>query len=203
MSWFDTLFSGGTPQPVQVTPAVTPGTANSVNGGRPILGGMLRYDPGAASIGMGQPLSPSQRFGLFGAALSDVADSVRGMRANNVAAWQGRQFGVGQAQAQALARQAYAKALASGDAKAILSARAGLIASGAVSANYAFPQIQRGYVMSADGSQASAVAGGPADPRVIAQRAAARRGQVMPQPTKTTTPDGQVVYVYGDPDAQP
>jgi hypothetical protein len=149
------------------------------------------------------PLSHGQKLALAAAGLRDAIASVQGRPAENFAQAQQQVMQTGIVQQQAQARQAYARAMQAGDARAILQARAQLIASGAVPANYAFPQMQRGYVLSADGTEAEAVRGGPADPRVIAQRAAARRGQLPPPaPAQTVVPGVPAFYSYdenGDP----
>ena len=158
--------------------------------------------PGTSANAPSPQLGGFNNLGLIGAGLSDIAQKIQREPAGYVAAWQQNRFQAGLMQQQIAARQAYARAMQAGDAKAILAARAQLIASGAVPANYAFPQMQRGYVLSADGTGAQAVPGGPADPRVIAQRAAARKGQLPPASATAAAPDGGVIRIYdenGDP----
>ena len=161
----------------------------------------LAQSPGGASADANASPAPGfNTLGLIGAGLSDIAQKIRREPAGNVAAWQQNRFQLGLMQQQIAARQAYAKAMQSGDSRAILAARAQLIASGAVPANYAFPQMQRGYMVLPDGSGAQAVAGGPADPRVIAQRAAARKGQLPFVPLAATPAPGseQGIRVYDE-----
>jgi len=193
MSIFDFLASDPDPNP-----APMPNAAAGPRGVAAQIPGLsIQGTPSYGAFGIG-PLSHGQKLALAAAGLRDALASVQGRPSDQFAAQRRQIMEQGLMQQQIAARQAYARALQAGDAKALLAARAQLIASGAVPANYAFPQMQRGYVLSADGTQAQAVQGGPADPRVIAQRAAARKGQLPPAVSPGAAPQGQVIYAYDE-----
>jgi hypothetical protein len=160
----------------------------------------LSLAPGSATAASPRGFN---NLGLIGAGLSDLASNARGRPGDAVASFGNALYQQGLMQRQIAARQSYARAMQSGDPAAQLAARAQLFASGAIPANYAFPQIQHGFVVSPDGAQAQAIPGGPADPRVVAQRWAARRGQVLPANQSTAQPSQPSQFYSHDENGNP